>query len=145
MRISANALFLLYWNDGAISPSSLWEIKYWFYFLPRHARIFWIWSCQKPVREYNRQSFLRYLPLSGKYAYYLSFVLWPIIYGVFFRDEDIGVRCEGQCELEYVDCTQSCSDTNCLIDCGRTLTDCINGLNINKYFIIFIIFSRLSM
>ena len=44
---------LLYWSDMTISSSLLWEIKYWFYFLPRPARISWIWSCQKPVREYN--------------------------------------------------------------------------------------------
>ena len=43
------------------------------------------------------------------------------------RDQDIGVKCEGLCELEYVDCISSCSGTDCLIECGRTLTDCTNG------------------
>ena len=50
-------------------------------------------------------------------------------YGV-FRDEDVAAKCETQCELEYVDCTLSCSDTNCLIECGRALTDCVQGLSI---------------
>ena len=49
-----------------------------------------------------------------------------------FRDEDVGAKCETQCELEYVDCTLSCSDTNCLIDCGRALTDCVQGLNMDE-------------
>ena len=30
--------------------------------------------------------------------------------------------------MDYVDCTLSCSDTNCLIECGRALTDCVQGL-----------------
>jgi len=41
------------------------------------------------------------------------------------RDEEIRAHCENQCELEYVDCASACSDTNCLIECGRALTDCI--------------------
>ena len=36
-------------------------------------------------------------------------------------------KCEGLCELEYVDCTLSCSDTNCLVECGRTLSYCLEG------------------
>ena len=45
-----------------------------------------------------------------------------------FRDEDIAAKCEGQCELAYVDCTMACSNTECLIECGRALTDCTLGL-----------------
>ena len=63
----------------------------------------------------------------------------------FFRDEDIAANCEIQCELEYVDCTLSCSDTNCLIDCGRALTDCVQVLNTYRYCIINILVFRLSM
>ena len=44
-----------------------------------------------------------------------------------FRDENTAAKCEGQCELAYVDCTLSCSDTNCLIECGRLFNDCVNG------------------
>ena len=58
----------------------------------------------------------------------------------FFRDGDIGVRCEGQCEFQYIDCTQSCSDTNCLVECGRTLNDCINGLSFCQILSSYIIF-----
>ena len=47
---------------------------------------------------------------------------------VIFRDQDIGDRCERQCETDYMDCTLACSDTNCLLDCGRALTDCVNGI-----------------
>ena len=36
-------------------------------------------------------------------------------------------NCEELCELKYVDCTLACSDTNCLIECGRGLTDCVQG------------------
>ena len=44
-----------------------------------------------------------------------------------FSDEDLGNNCEGQCEKEYIDCTLSCSDTNCLLDSGRALTECVQG------------------
>ena len=111
--------YFIFERRNCNSSSLLWEIKYWFCFLLRLARISWIWSYQKPVREYITVN------------HFFSFIEFCIM---FFRDEDIGKRCEGQCELEYVDCTLSCSDTNCLIDCGRTLTDCINGLNISEYF-----------
>ena len=55
-------------------------------------------------------------------------VMTCIIY-LGFRDEEIAAKCEGQCEDQYVDCTLSCSDTNCLIDCGRELTACVDGKN----------------
>ena len=44
-----------------------------------------------------------------------------------FRDEDIRDRCENQCETDFVDCTLPCDDTNCLLECGRILTECVNG------------------
>ena len=44
-----------------------------------------------------------------------------------FRDQDVADKCEELCELEYVDCTLACSDTNCLIECGRALTNCVEG------------------
>ena len=47
-----------------------------------------------------------------------------------FRDEDIAAKCEGQCELAYIDCTVACSNTNCLTECGRVFTDCVNGGNV---------------
>ena len=47
----------------------------------------------------------------------------------FLGDEELGNKCEGQCEREYSDCTYSCSDTNCLLECGRTLTDCVQGIS----------------
>ena len=78
--------------------------------------------------EFHRFGSSQNLPVSislGNFPVLSSFVKWA------FRDEDIAAKCEGQCELEYIDCTQSCSDTNCLVECGRTLNDCINGLNIN--------------
>ena len=43
------------------------------------------------------------------------------------RDQETAAKCEGKCELEYVNCTLSCSDTNCLIECGRALTNCVQG------------------
>ena len=71
---------------------------------------------QKPARKFN-------LDLSVTIEFSIMvYNLWV------FRDEDVGAKCETQCELEYVDCTLSYSDTNCLIDCGRALTDCVQGL-----------------
>ena len=56
----------------------------------------------------------------------------PIYNGqIIFRDQDIGARCERQCETDYIDCTLACSDTNCLLDCGRTLNDCIQDCPCN--------------
>ena len=46
---------------------------------------------------------------------------------LFFRDQDIGDKCEGLCELEYVDCANSCSNSNCLTECARALTYCSLG------------------
>ena len=31
--------------------------------------------------------------------------------------------------MNYIDCTVSCSDTNCLMECGRDLTHCVNGFS----------------
>ena len=52
-----------------------------------------------------------------------------------FRDEDTGAKCVDQCELTYIDCTLACSDSNCLMECGRDLTECVNGENIYEDFI----------
>ena len=71
--------------------------------------IFWPRFHTKRVREYLIDDFL---------------VVSSIRYS---RDQDIGEKCEGICELEYVDCISGCSGTDCLIECGRTLTDCTNG------------------
>jgi len=46
-------------------------------------------------------------------------------------DEDIGQQCEGQCEIGYVDCTVSCSNTNCLTECARIFTECVNDCPCN--------------
>ena len=35
--------------------------------------------------------------------------------------------------MEYIECNVSCSDTNCLVECGRTFNDCINGFIISEY------------
>ena len=91
-------------------------------------------SSLKPVREYNRVGFVSKptvisTVLNTIYRYPVDMHIIGALYYGFFRDEDIGIRCEGQCEFQYIDCTQSCSDTNCLVECGRTLNDCINGLS----------------
>ena len=62
-----------------------------------------------------------------------------------FSDEDIGAKCEEQCEFQYIDCTLSCSDTNCLIECGRALTDCVQGFNFDVFLSLKRLFSRLSL
>ena len=44
-----------------------------------------------------------------------------------FRDEVIAAKCEGQCDLAYVECTSACSTSNCLMECGRALINCTEG------------------
>ena len=44
-----------------------------------------------------------------------------------FRDQDVGDKCEDLCELQYVECTNSCSNSNCLTECARALTYCSLG------------------
>ena len=63
--------------------------------------------------------------ICGRLSGIIEFLLWA------FRDEEIAAKCEGQCELQYIDCTQSCSNTDCLVACERALNGCINGLKIN--------------
>ena len=50
-----------------------------------------------------------------------------ILAQIIFRDQEIGERCENQCETDFVDCTSACDDTNCILECGRVLTNCVNG------------------
>ena len=40
--------------------------------------------------------------------------IWKLIW--LFSDEQIGVICQQQCELGYVDCNLACSDSACLIE-----------------------------
>ena len=57
----------------------------------------------------------------------------PIYNGqIIFRDQDIGARCEHQCETDYIDCSLACSDANCLLDCGRALNDCVQDCPCNN-------------
>ena len=49
-----------------------------------------------------------------------------------FSDEDLGDVCEGHCEKDYVDCSVSCIDTNCLIECGRAFNACVQGINCTR-------------
>ena len=57
-------------------------------------------------------------------------VLYHVLLWRSSRDEDLGNECEGQCEQEYVYCNISCSDTNCLIDCGRDFNACVLGIDL---------------
>ena len=48
------------------------------------------------------------------------------------RDEDLRDKCQFKCENDYVYCTLNCSGTNCLLDCGRELNECVSGTLINQ-------------
>ena len=94
--------------------------------MPRLARIFWIWLSPL-AREFLRRSFTRIIQYG---PYCMEFLVRNLLV---FRDEDIAAKCEGQCELAYLDCTLSCSDTNCIMECGRALTDCTQGQRVDPW------------
>ena len=123
MGIFTNVQFSFIFEWGSIISSLLWEIKYWFLLLPRPVRISLIWFTQKPAREFFCSSLNLYN------------LVWAAGYSWVFRDEDTGAKCVDQCELAYIDCTLACSDSNCLMECGRTLTECVNSKDIYQFFI----------
>ena len=43
------------------------------------------------------------------------------------RDDDLREKCQFECENDYVNCTLNCSGTNCLLECGRELNECVSG------------------
>ena len=45
-----------------------------------------------------------------------------------FRDEDLRDECQFGCENDYLTCTLNCSGTNCLLECGMKLNECILGI-----------------
>ena len=77
-------------------------------------------------------------------AYFLDSILLETCPWVYFgkqiskfdvcsRDQDTGDKCERQCEIEYLDCTSACSNSNCLLECGRALSSCNDGkFSVNK-------------
>ena len=64
----------------------------------------------------------------------MSTMISAIFYRLYFyfSDEDLGDVCEGHCEKDYVDCSVSCSDTNCFIECGRAFNACVLGINCTR-------------
>ena len=84
------------------------------------AQISWTQFYQKLVREYNYDV--------GSLSLCDSIVMkYPVWFNRYFSDQDIADKCEGLCDLGYVDCTVACSNTNCLLECGRALSDCLEG------------------
>ena len=49
-------------------------------------------------------------------------------YDSILRDEDLRDKCQFECENDYVNCTLNCSGTNCLLECGRELNECVSGI-----------------
>ena len=45
-------------------------------------------------------------------------------------DTDLEAKCIGKCETDYVECVGKCSDTECLLDCGREIAICENCMYI---------------
>merc|ERR1712235_119152 len=39
-------------------------------------------------------------------------------------DGELGTRCQSICETEYLECSVACSDSNCLLECGRAFSSC---------------------
>ena len=76
MRIFTNVLLQLKFERGSFISSLLWEIKYWFCFLPRLARIFWTWFFRKPAREFFHRSFNRHNKVLGYWSVYMDFQRW---------------------------------------------------------------------
>ena len=58
--------------------------------------------------------------------YHIVFVI-KCKFDISSRDPDISVRCESQCETEYINCTSGCSESNCLMECGRAFSGCVDG------------------
>ena len=47
-------------------------------------------------------------------------------------DQELGDRCQNQCDSEFIDCTKECeqapSERECLQECNRSLVACSNGM-----------------
>ena len=50
-------------------------------------------------------------------------------------DTDLAAKCIGECEAAYVECVGNCTDTDCLLDCGRDIAFCENCMCHEAYFI----------
>ena len=42
----------------------------------------------------------------------------------YLRDEDLRVICQNHSESDYAECVEPCTDIDCLLECGRILTEC---------------------
>ena len=76
--------------------------------------------------EFSGLWFTQNLPVS-KICFWSLHRLYEI-----FRDEDVAAKCEEQCDMDYVGCTLSCQNSNCLNECGRVLNDCLNDCPCNS-------------
>ena len=106
-------------RKNTLTESQSWEIKYCSFYLLWSTVISWTWSFRWPVRKYPQYSQADIISYSA--------CVYRVTAFNHFRDEDIRDRCENQCETDFVDCTLPCDDTNCLLECGRILTECVNG------------------
>ena len=75
-------------------------------------RISWTWFSPKLVRESNFE---------------IDYNLWFTRQYRVFRDEDIAAKCVAQCEEVYLACTMNCTESYCIMECGRALTACTLG------------------
>ena len=84
--------------------------------------IFLMISCRRLVREYfhdnHKGCASTFLPI--KYSFYH-------FSNLNFSDEDLRVICQNHCESDYAECVEPCSDIDCLLECGRELTECSIG------------------
>ena len=47
----------------------------------------------------------------------------------FSSDTDLAAKCIVECEAAYVECVGNCTDTDCLLDCGREIAFCENCMS----------------
>ena len=48
---------------------------------------------------------------------------------LFYRHQDEGTQCVGQCQLDYLDCYGECgTDLACASLCGRTVATCMDSM-----------------
>ena len=65
---------------------------------------------------------------SARKLTWISRKVWDKILSAAFRDKDLGEMCKKDCEDVYVNCIQSCGDSDCYLDCGRDLSYCSDGI-----------------
>ena len=44
-----------------------------------------------------------------------------------FSDQELGKKCEDECEMVYLQCVNYCSNNSCLSECARVYQDCNNS------------------